>query len=68
MNIDNILNNLSLLTEEIFSVSETYRYLFLLYVSFLGSVLIINIISLLYKSFLEWRLSRLERKLKASLN
>lgn len=56
-------DNLTEVFGNLISISETYRYLFLLYVGFLTVVVLINIIALFYKLFLEWKLNRMLQKL-----
>lgn len=64
--LENILtpeqySTLGIFLDNYFGVSDTYKFLFLLYFSFVVTVLLINIISKIVKVYYSYRIRKLEK-------
>ncbi len=62
MFLDSIVHDLVVSIDIGVDVSDTYKYILLLYLGFIISVIVVNIISLMVNAFLKYRLNRLIKR------
>jgi hypothetical protein len=60
-------NSLNSFLDNYFGVSDTYKYLFLLYFGFFSIVLMINIVAKLFKVYYNYRVRNLEKLINNQL-
>lgn len=61
-----IFRELNSFLETYFGVSETYKYLFLLYSGFIVIVIIVNLSSLLVNQYFKYKIENLEKSLTST--
>lgn len=66
MFLDNFVHDLVVNIDIGVDVSDTYKYILLLYLGFIISVVLVNVISLLVNALLKYRLNKLIKNIEYS--